>query len=141
MTTVAFPFRFHPVFRAVQRPLGITPGSASVRIEGEHLDIEFGRWRVRTPLSNVVSTQVTGPYSWPKVIGPPHLSLADRGLTFATNRDRGVCVHLDRPVRGIEPLGLVRHPAVTVTVSDVTGLAEVLGRSTAEPVELFDPGT
>jgi hypothetical protein len=127
MDLQTFPFRFHPTFRAVQRPLGITPASTGVRVEGALLVIDFGRWRVSTPLANVVSTEVTGPYAWPKVIGPPHLSFADRGLTFATNPDRGVCVRFEQPVRGMDPLGLLRHPGVTVTVADVPALVDLLG--------------
>lgn len=132
MDISTFPFRFHRVFRAVQRPLGISPETSEVRIEGTLLIVEFGRWCVRTPLSNVVSTELTGPYSWPKVIGPPHLSFADRGLTFATNPDRGVCVGFARPVRGMDPLGILRHPAVTVTVGDPAGLRERLTAGSAE---------
>jgi hypothetical protein len=65
----------------------------------------------------------TGPYSLIKTIGPAHLSFADRGLTFATNSERGLCIRFATPVRGLDPLGLVRHPAVTVTVADCDGLA------------------
>ena len=56
----------------------------------------------------------------------------DRGLTFATNGDRGVCIKFHRSVRGIAPLGLLRHPALTVTVEDVDGLVARLGGETAE---------
>ena len=42
--------------------------------------------------------------------------------------ERGLCIRFDRPVPGIEPLGLLRHPAVTVTVADCDGLAEALNR-------------
>ena len=57
----------------------------------------------------------------PVYAGPPHLSLADRGITFATNRQRGLCIRLHRPHPAIDPLGLIRHPGVTVTVGDVDG--------------------
>src|SRR3546814_1533890 len=45
------------------------------------------------------------------------------------NRRQGLCLSLRRPHRGIEPLGLIRHPGVTVTVEDVEGLKELLDRS------------
>ena len=61
-----------------------------------------------------------------KTIGPAHLSLADRGLTFATNRDEGVCIRFHEPVKGIDPLGVLRHPALTVTVDDVDALVASL---------------
>ena len=70
----------------------------------------------------------TGPYKPWKVIGPPHLSFADRGITFGTTTTGGVCIKLRRPARGIEPTGLLKHPAVTVTVEDRDELIELLQR-------------
>ena len=58
--------------------------------------------------------------------GPAHLGLTDRGLTFASNGDRGVLISFHQPVGGIEPTGTLRHPALTVTVADVEGLASLL---------------
>ena len=89
-------------------------------IQGGQLSARFGPWRLSTPLENVAGTEVTGPYQLLKVIGPPHLSLRDRGLTFATNRQRGVCIRFRRPV------GLLRHPSLTVTVADPDALARAL---------------
>lgn len=129
MTAAMFPFRFHPVFRAAALPLGVRNDTARVQVVDDELRVVFGAWRLRTPLSNVVSTTMTGPYAWPKVIGPPHLSLRDRGLTFATNPDEGVCIRFARPVAGIDPWGMIRHPAATVTVHDAPALAELLDRA------------
>jgi hypothetical protein len=92
------------------------------------LRIRFGPWRVQTPLSNVVSTTRTGPFSLIKTMGPARLSFADRGLTCATNNESGLCIRFATPVRGLDPLGLLRHPAVTVTVADCDSLAKTLGR-------------
>jgi hypothetical protein len=47
--------------------------------------------------------------AWPKVIGPPHVSLKDRGLTFAGNPGAGVCIRFHRPVKGVDPVGLIRR--------------------------------
>lgn len=77
-------------------------------------------------MGNVVGGVVTGPYRFIKTAGPPHLSLADRGLTFATNGQRGACVHFGVPVRGIEPTGSIRHPSLTVTVADCDAMIEAL---------------
>jgi hypothetical protein len=89
----------------------------------DRLVARFGRWRVDTPLGNVASAELTGPYRpWMKVIGP-HLSLADRGLTFGTNTDAGVCLRFHRPVAGLDPLGVIRHPGLTLTIEDPAGLA------------------
>ncbi len=131
MTTAVFPFRFHPLFAAADLPLGVRDDTCHVRVADEGLSVAFGPWKVHTPLSNVVAASVTGPYRWPKVIGPPHLSLSDRGLTFATNADEGVCIGFARPVTGIDPWGIVRHPALTVTVAEPAALAELLDRDEA----------
>jgi hypothetical protein len=132
MTTVSFPFRFHPLFRLAALPFGVRD-DASVQIGDDELRVRYGPWRLRTPLSNVRAVEVTGPYAWPKVIGPPHLSFADRGLTFASNPDRGVCIRFSRPVPGIEPVGVLRHPSITVTVDDPAVLAELLDRPSHHP--------
>lgn len=129
MNIVSHQFRFHPLFRLPAAVVGVRPSNAAVVVEDDRLVVRFGRWTVETPLSNVVSARVTGPYAWPKVIGPPHLSLADRGLTFATNPDEGVCICFAEPVRGIDPLGRIRHPGLTVTVDEPAALAELLDRA------------
>ncbi|MGB3412099.1 MAG: Rho termination factor N-terminal domain-containing protein [Microthrixaceae bacterium] len=129
MTDIDFSFRFHPLFRLPALMFNVHPGSAGVEIDDNQLHARFGLWSVRTPLSNVESAEVTTHYSWPKVIGPAHLSLSDHGLTFATNPDKGVCIKFANPVTGLEPLGLVRHPSLTVTVDDAPALAELLDRS------------
>jgi len=87
----------------------------------------FGRWMVRTPLANVTSVGLTGPYSFWKTAGPARLAVTDRGLTFATNGERGVLISFAKPVWGLDRLGLIRHPALTVTVEDPERLMQVLG--------------
>jgi hypothetical protein len=90
------------------------------------LDVRFGPWRLSTPLENVSDVAVTGPYALWKTAGPARLAVTDRGLTFATNGVRGVRISFRRPVRGIEPLGVIRHPELTVTVADVEALASLI---------------
>ena len=123
-----FPFRFAATYRLPALLFGVTSTTAGVWVDESALRIRFGPWRLQTPLSNVVATMKTGPFALIKTMGPAHLSFADRGLTCATNSERGLCIRFDRPVPGIEPLGLLRHPAVTVTVADCDGLAEALDR-------------
>lgn len=121
-----FGFRFARVYRPPALLLAITPRTAAVVIRSGRLHAQFGPWRVDTPLSNVIRARITGPYSFLKTAGPAHLSLADRGLTMATNRESGVCIEFRDPVAGIDPFGLIRHPALTVTVADCAGLAAAL---------------
>jgi hypothetical protein len=61
-----------------------------------------------------------------KTTGPARLAITDRGLTFATNADRGVLISFRNPVRGLDPLGILRHPELTVTLAGVDRLAELL---------------
>lgn len=126
MATQTFSFRFTTPYRLAGLPFGITPATAAVQVREGELAIRFGPWRVRTALTNVAATTVTGPFGFIKTAGPAHLSFADRGLTMATNGARGLCITFREPVRGIEPTGVLRHPAVTVTVADCQGLAAVL---------------
>ncbi|HEY2602082.1 MAG TPA: hypothetical protein VGI67_11035 [Thermoleophilaceae bacterium] len=123
-----FAFRFEPRYRRAARPFGITPERAWVEVDADRLAAHFGPWHLKTPLENVRSVSITGPYWFVKTAGPARLGITDRGLTFATNGDRGVCITFATPVRGIEPLGLLRHPELTVTVEDVEGLARLFSR-------------
>jgi hypothetical protein len=121
-----FEFRFAPAYRRAARIFGVTPMTAWLDVDSETLRARFGPWRVRTPLANITAVALTGPYAFVKTAGPARLAVTDRGLTFATNGDRGVLITFRRPVPGIEPTGLLRHPELTVTVSDVDGLAALL---------------
>ena len=110
----------------------MTPKTAWVEVGEADFEARFGPWRVRTTLTNIADIHVTGPYAFWKTAGPERLAITDRGLTFATNGDRGVLIHFEKPVRGIEPLGILRHPELTVTVADVDGLADLL-RTRGDP--------
>ena len=125
-----FSFRFDPAYRAAALPFGVMPATASVTVDDGKLTVRFGLWRLRTPLANVTGTEVTGPYSFVKTAGPAHLSFSDRGVTFATNGERGLCIRFREPVRALDPTGRLRHPGATVTVDDVAGLAAALATET-----------
>lgn len=121
-----FTFAFDPVYRVAALPFGVVPATAWVEVEGGRLSARFGLWRVTTPLANVTGTEISGPYGLLRTIGPAHLSVADRGLTFATNGRRGLCMTFAEPVVGLDPTGHLRHPGLTVTVTDVDGLEAAL---------------
>lgn len=122
-----FEFRFDPRWRGWLSLLGITPLTSSVDVDHDEdrLLVRFGPWRVDTGLDNIGELHRTDDYRWYRAIGP-HLSLADRGLSFGTNLQHGLCVHFRRPVPGLDPLRLMRHPALTLTVADIDGLANAL---------------
>jgi hypothetical protein len=107
------------------RLAGVTPARSWVILDEHRFEVRFGRWRLSTPRANVAEARVTGPYRRWKVAGPPRVSLADRGVTFATTDREGVCVRFREPVAGV--LGSRwPHPAATVTVADCGGLVGTL---------------
>ncbi len=110
--------------------LGVTPWTAHVDVTDDEFSVRFGPWSLVTPLSNVEGARITGPYLPFKVLGP-HISLVDRGVSFGTNWQRGVCVRFRSPVPAALPVGLLRHPAVTVTVTDAERLVSLLERRPA----------
>jgi hypothetical protein len=124
--TKRFGFAFAPAYRLLARAFGIGPATAWVDVGNRTLAARFGPWRVSTPLANISDVAITGPYAFWKTAGPARLAITDRGLTFATNGDRGVLISFRTPVRGLDPLGVVHHPELTVTVADVDELAELL---------------
>jgi len=117
-----FEMAFDPRFRLPLAALGITPATAHVTVTADRLVACFGPWTCRTTPANVQAVGVTGPYRWYRAIGP-RLSLAGHGLTFGTSIARGVCLLLREPVPGIDPLGVIRHPDLTLTVADPDGFA------------------
>lgn len=130
MDAERFAFAFDPTYRRLSRPFGVTPQSAWVEIGVGLLKARFGPWRVTTPLNNVKGAEVTGPYALIKTAGPARLAITDRGITFATNGRRGVRIDFRTPVPGIDPLRLIKHPELTVTVEDCERLATLLASGT-----------
>ena len=121
-----FRFAFARSYRAAARGFGITPETAWVDAGDRALEVRFGPWRLSTPLANITDAAVTGPYAFWKTAGPARLAITDRGLTFATNGKSGVLISFHTPVRGLEPLGVIRHPELTVTVAELDRLAKLL---------------
>jgi hypothetical protein len=136
MPVDSFDFEFAPAFRLLGLPFGVTPSTTSVEITDDTLVARFGPWRVRTSLHNIAGTETSGPYALIKTAGPAHLSFTDRGVTFATNRERGLCIRFVEPVRCLDPSGRLRHPGLTVTVADPERLAATLSDRQAEEQRL-----
>lgn len=130
--SVRHPFLFDLRFRVPAAAVGVLPATAYVEVDGHHLHIRFGPWSLDTPIDNVAAAETTGPYHLLKVIGPPHLSLRDRGVTFATNPRVGLCIRFHDPVPALAPFGWFPHPAATVTVADPLALGRDLDRVRAE---------
>ncbi|MDD7813786.1 hypothetical protein PP713_14540 [Mycobacterium sp. CSUR Q5927] len=122
----AFDFHFTRPYLIAGLLFGVSPSTCQVRVSSGGVAIRFGPWRANVERDNIADARITGPYRFLKTAGPAHLSLADRGITFATNAEQGVCIRLHTPIRAIEPTGLLRHPGVTVTVADCEGLLRAL---------------
>ncbi|MCW2527211.1 MAG: hypothetical protein JWM76_2071, partial [Pseudonocardiales bacterium] len=118
-----FDFEFESSYLSAARIFGIRPDNARLTLTVDHLSVRFGPWRVETARSNVASAVVTGPYSKFKTLGPARLSILTHSLTFATNHRQGVEIRFHEPIAGIEPTGRIRHPNLTVTVTDCARLA------------------
>ncbi len=123
--TVALPFAFERPLDTWARRFAIVPTRSYVRVDDHGFEAVYGPWRVATAWSNVASVERTGPYrSW-KVAGPAHLSWSDRGITMAATTVGGACVRFHEPVPGIDPLGVIRHPAATLGVADIDGFVSL----------------
>jgi hypothetical protein len=116
------------------RPTGLRtprPPARGVTLTDDRLfRASFGFLKLETELDNVAGGHITEGYRWYTAIGA-RLSFADDGLTFGTNRDRGVCVHFRQRVPRV--LGFKPHSALTVTVADCDGLLEAIGLAPTAP--------
>ena len=121
-----FPFDFRDALGLASRLFWAWPWSSGVAVSADEIWIRDGPRGLHTPPSDIPRAHVTGPYHWWKVIGPARMSVADGGVTFATNARRGVCLRFRDPVRGGLPTDSVRHPGVTVTVRDPEGLVSLI---------------
>jgi hypothetical protein len=113
-----YDFVFAPSYRLPALLFGVLPSTTGVTLGPQGLRVRFGPWRLRTTIANIASVQTTGGFGWLKTAGPAHLSLADRGVTFATNGDAAACVTFHTPVPGIDPTRTITHPGATITVAD-----------------------
>ncbi|HEY8526305.1 MAG TPA: hypothetical protein VIL48_15140 [Acidimicrobiales bacterium] len=125
--TVRFPFEFDARFVPLALPFGVLPTTAYIEVGDGEVLVRFGPWSLSTPVANVADVTPSGPYRWWKVAGPPRLSLADRGITFATTAAGGLCLRFREPVPAALPTSRLRHPSATVTVATPTALATALG--------------
>lgn len=121
-----FEFAFAAAYRLPAMLFGIRPRTAHVTVTDDELRVRFGPWRLVTPLANIATTEITGDFGWLKTAGPPHLSFSDRGVTFATNGERALCVTFLEPVAGIDPTRTIKHPGATLTVADPESLQRAL---------------
>ena len=106
------------------RPLllvfGVRSGNAWVDLDGV-LDARFGFYRLSTPLENVASYRIEGPWLWITAIGVRR-GILHGDLSYAGSPHGGVRLNFRQPVR----LGPLSVPALYVAVDDLEGLASAL---------------
>jgi hypothetical protein len=120
MPSRRFPIRVGRRSRPLLYLFGVRPGNAYVDLDGE-LDARFGFYRVRTPISNIASWRIEGPWLWITAIGV-RTSLRHRDVTFGGSHRGGVRVNFKEPVRFL----FFGIPALYVTVEDLEGFAAAL---------------
>jgi hypothetical protein len=120
MTARRFPIRIGRRSRPLLRLFGVRDGNAFVAMN-DVLDAHFGSFRIETPLANISSWRIEGPWRWITAIGVRR-SVRHGDLTFGGSHRGGVRLDFREPVR----LGRLRVPALYVTVEDLEGLAAVL---------------
>ena len=99
---------------------GVRPDSAYVDL-GEELDARFGFGHLRTPLSNVVSWRIEGPWLWITAIGIRR-GVRHGDFTFGGSHRGGVRLDFSERV----PAMGFRIPALYVTVEDPEAFAAIL---------------
>lgn len=103
------------------RLFGVRDGNAYVDL-GETLDARFGWARLQTPVENIKSWRIEGPWLWVTAIGV-RMSLRHRDITFAGTPRGGV--RLDFRER-VPAMRFFKVPALYVTVGDIEGFAAAL---------------
>ena len=103
---------------------GVKPGLAYAEV-GEapagELQACFGRVRFATPLANVASWRIEGPFIWVKAIGVRR-SLRGGDMSFAGAAHGGVRIDFREPVRW----SLFRVPALYVGADNLDAFAAAL---------------
>ena len=104
--TVRFEFAFEKKYLRLAA-IGVTPLTARVDVDNEVLDARFGPWHCRTPwATSPACRRDRTRRSRRSARG----SLSDRGATFGTTTAGGVCVEFRKPVKILDPSGMILHP-------------------------------
>jgi hypothetical protein len=108
--------------RSYLRLWSVRPETAFVDLDGD-LDLHFGRFGIRTPIANLASWRIEGPFLWITAIGIRR-SNRHGDVSFAGSPHGGVRIDFVEPVRW----GPFRVPAIYVGADDLDGLAAELSR-------------
>ena len=115
-----FPMEVGRKSRFLLRLFGVNDTNAYVDLDGE-LDARFGFGRLRTPIDNLASWRIEGPWLWITAIGIRRNWLKS-DLAFDGVHHGGVRLEFREPARSF---GL-RVTALYVTVADIDGFTAAL---------------
>ncbi len=122
MTARRFAYRLGDRSKPVLRLFGVaSAGDAWVDLDEDSLTARFGRVRTTTPIANIRSWRIEGPWLWITAIGI-RVSLRHRDITFGGSHRGGVRLDFHEPIR----VGPLKPPALYVTVEDLEGLGAAL---------------
>jgi len=127
MPATEFPIRVGRRSRLLLRVLfGVRADDTWIRLGDEpdgELDVKFGWYRFRTPLANLATWRIEGPFRWITAIGV-RMSIRHRDVTFGGSHHGGVRIDLRQPQRWT----IFNVPAIYVPADDLEGLAAELTR-------------
>lgn len=127
MSPTTFPIRVGRRSRLLLRLFfGVRPENAWVELDGEpggDLSVRFGWFRFRTPLANLASWRIEGPFRWITAIGVRR-SVRHGDVTFGGSHHGGVRIDF----RDRVPWGPFRVPAIYLTADDLEALGAELTR-------------
>jgi hypothetical protein len=115
-----FPIRVGRNSRPLLLLFGVRGGNAYIDLDND-VAVSFGFFRFRTPLSNVISWRIEGPWLWITAIGV-RMSIRHRDVSFDGSHLGGVRLDFGERVRW----GPINVPAIYVTVEDLDGFAGAL---------------
>lgn len=131
---VRFPIRVGRRSRWVIRLWGATPETAWAELDGG-FHARFGPSQLRTPLTNLESWRIEGPFTWIKAIGVRR-SFRGGDVSFAGSAHGGVRIEFREPLRW----GPLRVPALYVGVDDLEGAAAALAALGVPGSDVRRPG-
>jgi hypothetical protein len=122
MTTRRFDYRLGRRSWPVLRLFGVAGADdAWVDLGEETLTARFGWATATTPIANISSWRIEGPWLWITAIGIRR-SLRHQDLTFGGSPHGGVRLDFREPIRVLR----LATPALYLTVDDLDGLAAAL---------------
>jgi len=94
---------------------------AWVDLGDDVLAAKFGWFHATTPIGNIASWRIEGPWKWVTAIGVRR-SFRHADITFGGSPVGGVRLDFRQPIK----VGFLKAPALYLTVEDLDGLGEAL---------------